>query len=87
MLACDTSADTLAWKLQLLQQGSEVVEPLLPQISQRVFLLVRTRDPGRQCGAEHLNRSYVQLYVLPPACDLLIAAVLCELCRWATKTS
>lgn len=36
-----TPAETLAWKLELLARGSAHVEPLLPRIQQRCFLLVR----------------------------------------------
>lgn len=37
------SAETLAWKLELLREGGLAVEGLLPRIQQRCFLLVRRR--------------------------------------------
>lgn len=40
-------AETLAWKLELLRQGSAEVEPLLPRIQQRCFVLV-----GDQVGLQ-----------------------------------
>ncbi|PSC68099.1 Acyltransferase chloroplastic [Micractinium conductrix] len=46
-------AETLAWKLDLLRQGSVAVEPLLPNIQQRVFLLVGDQDlliPSKEEG-------------------------------------
>ncbi|KAL4442037.1 hypothetical protein ABPG77_011298 [Micractinium sp. CCAP 211/92] len=46
-------AETLAWKLELLAQGSAHVEPLLPRIQQRCFLLVADQDlliPSREEG-------------------------------------
>lgn len=44
VLADILPAETLAWKLELLRQGSEVVEPLLPRVQQRCFLLVGDMD-------------------------------------------
>ena len=43
-MSCLPSAETLAWKLELLAQGSAAVEPLLPRIQQRCFLLVGDQD-------------------------------------------
>ncbi|KAI7839273.1 hypothetical protein COHA_006971 [Chlorella ohadii] len=37
-------AETLAWKLELLRQGSAAVEPLLPRVQQRCFVLVGDQD-------------------------------------------
>lgn len=36
--------DTLAWRLSLLKQGSQYVEPLLKEVKQRVLLLASERD-------------------------------------------
>ena len=38
--------ETLAWKLQMLQEGNENVAPLLSRVQQRTFVLVRARWSG-----------------------------------------
>ena len=57
-------AETLAWKLELLGQGSAAVEPLLPRIQQRCFLLVGDQVGGGSgsvwlevCGGRRRPRS------------------------------
>lgn len=45
-------ADTLAWKLELLREGSAAVEPLLPRIPQRAFVLVGDQDLLLPSGEE-----------------------------------
>jgi hypothetical protein len=46
------AADTLAWKLELLREGGAAVEPLLPRIPQRAFVLVGDQDLLLPSGEE-----------------------------------